>query len=121
MPALNFLKVNVPKIESGEKPHTIRRLGKRQFKVGDRLYLYWGQRTKSCQKIGETNCIKVDSIRIYGDTKEIILNGKLLEPEQIAKLAIRDGFQDTMDFFEFFSRYSDFDGQVIWWNPKEIR
>lgn len=45
MPILNFTMF-VDKVISGEKRQTIRKLRKRPFKVGDKLYLYAGLRTK---------------------------------------------------------------------------
>ena len=47
MPALSF-KVFKEKLLSGEKRQTIRPIRKRSFKVGDKLVLYWKQRTKKC-------------------------------------------------------------------------
>lgn len=50
MPALNF-SVFREKIENGSKRQTIRLPRKRPIKVGDKLYLYWKMRTKSCRPI----------------------------------------------------------------------
>ena len=51
MPALNFQRRFVSKIESGEKRGTIREKRKIPFKVGDPLYLYTGMRTSKCESI----------------------------------------------------------------------
>ena len=111
-----------PKILSGEKSHTIRARRKRPFRVGDRLYLKTGQRTQYCRSLGETICTQVDHIRIYADSQEVIINGKLLCQDEIEILAKNDGFESVDEFYEYFGpRYNyDFEGQLIWWNPKNI-
>ena len=123
MPSLNFKKENVPKVLSREKNCTIRPRGKRLYKKGDRLYLYVGLRTKGCRKLGEADCIKVDCIRIYTDTKEVIVNGVALTLNQVDELAKMDGFDDRDAFFRFFKKQYrpdpeiGFDGQLVWWDP----
>ena len=130
MPALNFQKRFVADVESGKKPHTIRPMRKRPFRVGDRLYLKTGQQTKHCRSFGETDCTRVDGIRIYSDDRIVIVNGLPLQeksniidkPLDIESLALNDGFKDVDSFFEFFGpRYNfDFQGQIIWWDPEKI-
>lgn len=45
------------------KRHTMRSTGKRRHaRPGEGLQLYWGMRTKSCLKIGDAKCIKVEQI-----------------------------------------------------------
>lgn len=68
MPALNFQKQFAPAVESGEKQQTIRAYRKdgRDVKVGDKLYLYYGMRTKQCRKLGEAHCISVSRLRLLG-------------------------------------------------------
>ena len=117
MPAINFIKAFVPKVISGKKPHTIRAMRKRRFRVGDRLYFYTGQRTQYCRKIGEYDCLRVDHIRIWADYQEVIINGQKINMHEIEELAKRDGFQNRLDFFKFFKEKhgDDFEGQLIWW------
>ena len=116
MPAINFRKEFVDLVESGKKRQTIRPLGKRRFKAGDKLYLYFGQRTKSCRKLAEVKCVSVDHIRIYPDYRDVIINGQALNLLQIDDLALADGFEDRAHFFSFFRYYGDdFEGQVIKW------
>lgn len=116
MPAINFRKEFAPMVESGVKRQSIRPCGKRRFKVGDTLYLYVGQRTKACRKLGEVKCIRVDSIRIWPDWKEVVVNDILLDLSQVDELAQLDGFRDRYAFFSFFREFGDdFDGQIISW------
>ena len=53
---VNFT-VFIDKILSGEKRQTIRKAGKKwdKVKVGDKLTLYTGLRTKKCRKLDEAN------------------------------------------------------------------
>lgn len=114
MPALNFQKQFADKVERGEKRQTIRK-GHR-IKIGDRLFLYTGQRTKRCRKLGEAVAQEVYDIVILNDDTidfdYVLLIG--IEKEQLAK---DDGFECAADMIEWF-KYTHglpFVGQVIRW------
>ena len=64
MPSLNYASGLGWAVESGEKKRTIRPIGKRKYKAGDRLYHYEGMRTKNCRKLGESICTKVSRVEI---------------------------------------------------------
>jgi len=68
MPQLGFQNQFAPLVESGEKRQTIRAYRKdgRDPKVGDRLYLYTGMRTKQCRKLGEAVVTQTLAIELYG-------------------------------------------------------
>lgn len=51
MPSFNFQASFAAAVESGQKTQTIRKTCR--AKVGDAAYLYTGQRTKQCRKLGE--------------------------------------------------------------------
>lgn len=116
MPAYNFKKQFVPLVRSGEKTTTIRPYRqKRPTRIGDILYLYTGQRTKQCERIGVYRCIRISPIvigaaqnigrfpnRIQLSGRPVTLNGYSLAGWEIAKLAQEDGFPDSAAFFEFF-------------------
>lgn len=55
MVAFNFQKQFVEPIEAGIKDGTIR--DKLRCKAGDKLQLYYGQRTKYCRKISDAVCV----------------------------------------------------------------
>ncbi|AFY39910.1 hypothetical protein Lepto7376_3736 [[Leptolyngbya] sp. PCC 7376] len=127
MSALNFKKQFVPLIESGEKRQTIR-CRKRPIKVGERLYLYTGQRTKSCRKIAESICGKTHDFVLskyqLDDYARIFIDGEQICNAHIRELAFRDGFETVEDFVQFFltspkvetkSRVTSFSGQIIKW------
>lgn len=65
MPAYSFKDRFVPMVVEGSKPHTIRARREKGFaKKGDRLYLYFGMRTKWCRKLREEVCTNVRTIII---------------------------------------------------------
>jgi len=120
MPALNFKAQWADKVELGEKPHSIRAWRKRPFKVGDRVYLYTGMRTKACRKLGESDCIDALPItirRVQGVCTAVIVDGDLLSKYQAIQLARADGFDDLEEFAEFFlPDNGTFYGQLIKWS-----
>jgi len=121
MPALNFKKQFVEEILSGEKKQTIRAMRKRPFKVGDRLYLYTGMRTKQCKKIGEAVCTKVEHIKIYykNDILNVKLKGRILSFDELNYFAVYDGFNGVFGFIGFFKDITPFSGQIIYWEKIE--
>src|SRR5713226_2877004 len=67
MPAYSFQECFIPFLLDGSKDHTVRkeRAGRsRHARPGDRIYLYYGMRTKWCRKIGEAICSYVCRIQI---------------------------------------------------------
>ena len=115
MPAINFKKQFAELVESEEKRQTIRPLRKCPIKPGETLLLYTGMRTKQCRKLKEVVCKNVSPIVV--GPRWIRLNGEVLEDEEMFKMARRDGFRRTLDFFNFFRKqYSlPFHGVLIQW------
>jgi hypothetical protein len=104
MPALNFKPQFVPKIESGEKQHTIRALRQdgRDPKPGDTLYLYTGLRQKGARKLMEAPCVKVQDIQI--SWIGIVIDGDTLSPDERHLLAVRDGFTGWLNMLDFWRK-----------------
>lgn len=123
MPALNFNKQFAPAVASGEKQQTIRAWRKRPLCVGDRVYLYVGQRTKRCHKLGESICTRADPIRIevtvcaWGVLKaRIYINAQLLNAADSDELVRADGFETHAEFCGWFCPHGGkFDGQLVQW------
>ena len=110
MPAYSFQKRWVPKIISGEKHSTIRRpRKKRQTRLGDTIFLYVGMRTKNCQRIMKTTCVRVRPI--YFDRsptrgKEVSIGIVRLNEDELRQLCTQEGFESVSEFFDWFeSRY----------------
>lgn len=131
MPLLGFIKSNAEKIEIGlkdryhpkAKRQTIRACRKdgKNFRKGDKLYLYTGLRTKGCRKLGEVVCTESIPVKmdILGDDKMenliIHLQSIRLSYSQIETLALNDGFEDVEQFIEFFRYRMPFHGYLIKW------
>ena len=107
MVAYNFKKQFVKPIQDGEKRQTIRRVGKRKHaQRGDRIQLYTGQRTTSCERIIEDDvvclCSKPVSIYVGKETSTVIVDGDAVTTSEGKEaLALADGFDDFQAFHEF--------------------
>lgn len=67
MPSYSFQEQFVAYIEDESNGHTVRRERNSRAphaKPGDKVYLYFGMRTKWCRKIGEATCSAMRRIRI---------------------------------------------------------
>ena len=117
MPALNFMKEMAPKVESGEKTHTIRARRKNPISPGDTLYLYTGMRHKSCRLLKKTHCQYTCEIKITESFVKI--DGQSLSRESIKNMAIADGFDSVEAFRDYFRKAHGFpfSGDIIYW-PK---
>lgn len=132
MPAYSFQERFIPSIQDGSKDHTIRALRKgrsRHALPGDKLYLYYGMRTKWCRKIGEAICRAVR--RVWISEEGIALEGTELpymSDEERELFAWKDGFRpegSTADnpagAFALMLRFwklthqLPFEGVVIYW------
>jgi len=109
MPAYNFKKQFAPVVESGQKRQTIRQTARGAHR-GAIAYLYTGQRTSSCRKLGEGTITDVLPIEIgrhacgepYASITE---NGKPahIVHSDLDALAIDDGFKTGEEMVEWFS------------------
>ena len=102
MPAYNFKSRFVEPIQSGEKNTTIRPCRKRPTRIGDTLYLFTGQRTKACRKIGVYRCKNVTPLIIYPMLMRVDCDGKMMTIAARKLLSLNDGFSTLEDFFCFF-------------------
>lgn len=111
---VNFT-VFIDKILSGEKRQTIRRAGFKwkSVKVGDKLTLYTGLRTKQCRKLGEAVVESVGKVVFYraGLIAVVTRYGEnwltefWLTEDEVDELVRRDGFGDVHDFWKFFDAH----------------
>jgi len=111
MPAYNFIERFAPLVESGEKRQTIRQTDK-GAKPGDTAYLYTGQRTKQCRKLGEGTITGVREIEImksyYGEIWALIAmpNGHsvAIKKHGLNTLAKADGFANGEEMVAWFEQ-----------------
>lgn len=125
MPILNFKERFVPHIESRRKKHTIRAKRKYPCKVGDKLYLYTGLRTKKAKKISVEECSMVQDIKFdtpYPDAEVILpwdvtvtIDGIGLGADEMETLAYHDGFKDFAEMVSFWNGRLPFEGDIIHW------
>jgi len=109
MPALNVKRQFVTDIITGRKTQTFRPKGKRVYRVGQKLHLYSGLRSKQCELIKKTvivsvtliefcvSCSLLDFIYIYN-----IPNALPMEEHEKHELAVADGFLSVKEFDIFF-------------------
>ena len=116
MVAFNFKKQFIEAVEEGTKRQTIRahRKDGRQPKVGDKLQLYYGMRTKKCRLLRVAECLKV--VDIYINDGGVFMNdtGVGFDRETIAK---EDGFDSWREMHAFFVKEHGlpFEGVLVKW------
>lgn len=126
MPAFNFKKQFAPAVERGDKRQTIRKWA-RGACPGATAYLYTGQRTASCRKLGEGTITDVIPIEIgrhacgepYAYMRDHGKHTSIVHSDLDA-LARDDGFQNGDEMVEWFaSQYGlPFFGHLFKWVPK---
>lgn len=126
MPAYNFQKQFAPLVESGQKRQTIRQTAKGATR-GATAYLYTGQRTAHCRKLGEGTITDVLPIEIgrhacsepYASITEYDGKRTHLAHEQLDSLAKADGFSSGEEMAEWFAaQYGlPFTGYLHQWVP----
>lgn len=102
MPALSFKRQFADLVESGQKRQTIRarRQDGRDPKPGDKLFLFFGLRTKGCRRLGEAVCINTAAVLI--DRYRIVLGASEMTPAGEEALARADGFETAADLRRWF-------------------
>lgn len=128
MPALNFSKQFADAVRSGKKTQTIRKPRKRPWQVGDRLYLYTGQRTKDCEDlVGDRKVaylVDVASVIISWDIEfvgDLPTSCFIDDPAALDKFARDDGFTDYAEMVAWFDKTHGlpFYGHLLKWELME--
>lgn len=115
MPLLNFYKQFKDLVKYGLKTQTIRKKRIHPIKIGDKLYLYSGLRTKDVERLGEAICIDINQIKI--DYRIVFYDEVDLRYRELEEFIKKDGLNEIEDFFLWFkSHYGNyFNGVVIKW------
>lgn len=116
MPGYNFKARFAQDVETGRKRQTIRQCRKRPTRVGDTLYLFTGQRTSRCRRLGEWPCVAVLPFLMLNPT-HWVLDGQRLRSGERDELAQADGFETQKGLWWFlYLHYGlPFDGEAIRW------
>ena len=124
MVAYNFQRQFADKVASGEKSQTIRaeRRDGRHAKVGDRLQLYTGMRTKACRKLRDPDpvCVVSRRIEIHDDRIVLHVDGRTVNGRSSVateSMARADGFADFNAMKDWFRQTHGlpFTGRLIAW------
>ena len=116
---LGFQPQFVDKILSGAKIHSIREDKNNRWKIGMTIHFATGVRTKKYKQFSDKICTGVQKIELRW-TKGIsftYVDGKRLDPFELTKLFMNDGFTDWNKVIEFFG-YKRFSGVIIHWTNK---
>lgn len=136
MPSLNFKKQFAPDVESGKKRQTIRPKRKHPVKVGDKLYLFTGLRTKVCRRlvppfikftiskdkpaaicksVHDIEILNVDHIKYRG--VDLYAGSEPWKLKLAHTIATDDGFAGTQEMVDFFKEQYGlpFHGDLIKW------
>lgn len=124
MVAYSFQKRFITPIRAGTKSQTIRAIGKRRHvRPGEALQIYYGMRTKHCEKIIEDQvCCHVMPIKIYNGPRyinQIFVLGLPMPTDLFDGFAVKDGFENAEDMHDFWMRSHGegmFHGLLIGWN-----
>lgn len=118
MPSLSFEKRFAPRVESGDKLHSIRSRRKhpQQWLPGKPVYLFTAMRTKHCRRLGIGTLRGLREITIHHD--HLVIEGAAITtPKQLTAFARADGFLTWSAFVEYFDeRYGlPWSGELIQW------
>lgn len=122
MVAYSFKAQFAEPIIAGIKRQTIRADRKRHARLGERLQLYVGMRTKHCRKIiSDPVCIGIESVQIYLDEIQITsiaIDGVFITGDVGEAFAKADGFASVDDMHNFWlvnHGAGEFHGVIIRW------
>ena len=124
---IGFKKQFVPKILDGTKQHTMREDANNRWKVGMKMHMATGVRTKGYNQFAEKICTGIQNVEIkwrnppadsfpfQGRSVKVFIDGKNISnnDEILDNLVEKDGFNDRKEFFTWFSE--DFTGKILHW------
>lgn len=102
MVAFNFAPEFADAVASGEKRQTIRQT--KRGKVGDRVQLYTGQRTKACRKLVDPDPV-LEVVDYVGIRPDYLTVGDVRKhPADIDAFARQDGFENYRAMVAWFEK-----------------
>lgn len=101
---LGFKEQFIEKINNGEKIHTIRIDKYNRWEVGMLAQMCVNVRTKNHFQFNEATIQSIQDILICQELKSIYIDDKQLTDEKIYDLAVNDGFESIIQFWQFFKK-----------------
>lgn len=95
------------------KLHTIRQDKSDRWHTGQLIHFARGARTKKYLCFANGSVQSTQKITINSSIASVAIDGRELSSEEIAQLAINDGFDCIADFLRFFNK--PFTGKLIHW------
>lgn len=126
MGAYNFQQRFAPFVRNGSKRHTIRGKRKHPDRPGDTVHLFTKQRSKDCELLGRSICVKVEDIFISA-AQQVFVDGVELNLDEKNALAWCDGFRggDIRNAFAAMMTFWDgrlpFHGDIIHWSRQLVQ
>lgn len=110
---LSFKEKFVHKILSGNKIHTIREDKSNRWNSDCDIHFATGVRTKRYNQFYGAMCISTQKIQIEYINARVYVDGRLLNNNEVNRLAYNDGFYSGYELLNFFGK--DFIGKIIHW------
>jgi hypothetical protein len=117
MPAYSFMKQFTEPVEKLLKTHTMRNKRKRPTVIGDKLSLYYAQRTKYRRLLLKTTCTFVHDATVTDH--DVFINHKIVKNKN--EFAVSDGFKDFSAMVQFWKDTHElpWSGELISWGNKD--
>ena len=105
-------------IQNKTKIHTIREDLHNRWKVGMKMHMATGVRTKIYNQFYENTCKSIQKIEIervsdYLHDTIVKIDGRKLTEKEVQQLAWNDGFDNLVEFWMWFA--DGFKGKIIHW------
>jgi hypothetical protein len=100
------------------KIHIIRLDPDGRWKAGRIMHMATGVRTKQYNQFAEYVCVSTQQFEVirigdYVDESYVLVDGRMLDDDEIEKLAYNDGFKSLIEFYWWFA--DGFKGKIIHW------
>lgn len=115
---IGFKERFVKPILAKSKKHTIRKDSYNRWKIGMKMHMATGMRTKKYNQFHEDTCKSIQEIEIervsdYLHHTIVKIDGRKLTENEVQQLAWNDGFDNLVDFWMWFA--DGFKGKIIHW------
>lgn len=122
MVAISF-SVFKDKLLDGSKTQTIRKPRKNPIRAGDKLQLYWKQRSKESKNLFDAVCTETFFVELADDGRlQVWMDGEPMSRRSVGKIIHADGFGSAHEFRDWFVGHYNLstptEFQVIRWKKE---